>query len=161
MRNTKSHEISQSRNCGSSSRINVRFSKYHALVSLMMLVVLIFIAGYVRDSFIRPTFGDVLVVMWLYYTIASVIRINPKVLAMLVVGIATLVELSQYFQLAQWLGIAPTSPLYVVLGATFDWKDLFAYGVGGVLCVILESGLFYRDDDLSSDMQRGKVDEPY
>lgn len=78
---------------------------------------------------------------------------------MLVVGIATLVELSQYFQLAQWLGIAPTSPLYVVLGATFDWKDLFAYSVGGVLCVILESGLFYRSGALSSDVKRGKVDE--
>ncbi|QFT38408.1 MULTISPECIES: DUF2809 domain-containing protein [unclassified Vibrio] len=159
MRNTKSHEMSQSRNRGSSN-LNIRFSKHYALVSLMMFVVLVFIAGYVRDSFIRPTFGDVLVVVWLYYTIASVIRINPKVLAMLVVGIATLVELSQYFQLAQWLGIEPSSLLYVVLGATFDWKDSVAYGVGGALCVVLESGLFRRDGALSADVKRGQVDEP-
>ncbi|CAM2943956.1 DUF2809 domain-containing protein [Vibrio neptunius] len=156
---TQSDDISQGCNHAASRRIGVRFSTYYAGVSLMVLVLLIVIAGYVRDSFIRPTFGDVLVVVWLYHTIASVIRMDPKVLALLVVAVAFLVEVGQYFQMAQWLGIEPSSPLHIALGATFDWKDLFAYAIGGVGCVVLESRTSRRDSDLGSKVEREKLNE--
>ncbi|MFA0464947.1 DUF2809 domain-containing protein, partial [Vibrio sp. 10N.261.45.F1] len=53
------------------SAIHLRFSVKNGLKSLVCFIALAVIALYVRDSFIRPTFGDVLVVVWLYYFLAS------------------------------------------------------------------------------------------
>ncbi|MDF5382747.1 DUF2809 domain-containing protein, partial [Vibrio parahaemolyticus] len=87
---------------------------------------------------IRPTVGDVLVVVWLYYFLASMFSMPVNWLVSLVVLIAFAVELGQLLQVVAWLGIEPSSPLAVILGATFDWKDLLAYCIGGLLCWWME-----------------------
>ncbi|WP_104040066.1 ribosomal maturation YjgA family protein [Vibrio hyugaensis] len=120
------------------STIQVRFSAKNGLKSLVCFLALGVIALYVRDSFIRPTFGDVLVVVWLYYFLASLLSMPVNWLTSLVVLIAFAVELGQLVQLSAWLGIEPSSPLAVILGATFDWKDLLAYCIGGLLCWWME-----------------------
>lgn len=119
--------------------IYFRLSTINGLKSFICFIALVVIALYVRDSFIRPTFGDVLVVVWLYYLLASILSIPVKWLAALVVLIAFVVEFGQLLQVATWLGIESPSILAIILGATFDWKDLFAYGVGGALCWWMEA----------------------
>lgn len=119
--------------------IHVRFSARHGLKSLVCLIALVATALYAHDSFIRPTFGDVLVVVWLYYLFASVLSMPVKWLVSLVVAIAFTVEIGQLVQVVAWLGIEPSSPLAVMLGATFDWKDLLAYCAGGLLCRRIET----------------------
>ncbi|EPG0531753.1 DUF2809 domain-containing protein [Vibrio harveyi] len=118
--------------------IHLRFSVKNGLKSLVCFIALVVIALYVRDSFIRPTFGDVLVVVWLYYFLASMFSMPVNWLVSLVVLIAFAVELGQLLQIAAWLGIESSSPLAVILGATFDWKDLLAYSIGGLLCCWIE-----------------------
>ncbi|WP_283393114.1 DUF2809 domain-containing protein [Photobacterium phosphoreum] len=120
------------------SAIQLRFSAKNGLKSLVCFIALVVIALYVRDSFIRPTFGDVLVVVWLYYFLASMLSMPVNWLVSLVVLIAFAVELGQLLQVATWLGIAPSSPLAVIFGTTFDWKDLLAYCIGGCLCWWME-----------------------
>ncbi|WP_051117908.1 DUF2809 domain-containing protein [Vibrio campbellii] len=120
------------------SAIHLRFSVKNGLKSLVCFIALVVIELYVRDSFIRPTVGDVLVVVWLYYFLASLFSMPVNWLLSLVVLIAFAVELGQLFQVAAWLGIEPSSPLAVILGATFDWKDLLAYSIGGLLCWWME-----------------------
>lgn len=140
MRKIKELYNNKSRVCGSSpvTMPLFRFSLKYALLSMLMLFVLVVIAAYVRDSFVRPTLGDVLVVIWLYYFFASVINLPARILAIATVSVAFMVELGQYFKIVQWLGLEPSSPLHIALGATFDWRDLVAYSVGGVLCVIMD-----------------------
>ncbi|AQM70081.1 hypothetical protein Vca1114GL_03655 [Vibrio campbellii] len=118
--------------------IHLRISVKNGLKSLVCFIALVVIALYVRDSFIRPTVGDVLVVVWLYYFLASLFSMPVNCLVSLVVLIAFAVELGQLLQVAAWLGIEPSSPLAVILGATFDWKDLLAYCIGGLLCWWME-----------------------
>ncbi|MCQ9068436.1 DUF2809 domain-containing protein [Vibrio alginolyticus] len=120
------------------SAIHLRFSAENGLKSLVCFITLVVIALYVRDNFIRPTFGDVLVVVWLYYFLASLFSMPVNWLVSLVVLIAFAVELGQFLQVAVWLGIESSSPLAVILGATFDWKDLQAYCIGGLLCWWME-----------------------
>lgn len=120
------------------SAIQLRFSAKNGLKSLVCFIALVIIALFVRDSFIRPTFGDVLVVVWLYYSLASLFSMPVNWLVSLVVLIAFAVELGQLLQVAVWFGIEPSSPLAVILGATFDWKDLLAYCIGGLLCWWIE-----------------------
>lgn len=119
--------------------IYFRLSTINGLKSFICFIALVVIALYVRDSFIRPTFGDVLVVVWLYYLLASILSMPVKWLAALVVLIAFVVEFGQLLQVVTWLGIESPSLLAMILGATFDWKDLFAYGVGGALCWWMEA----------------------
>ncbi|EMB9231204.1 DUF2809 domain-containing protein [Vibrio harveyi] len=120
------------------SAIHLRFSAKNGLKSLVCFIALVIIALFVRDSFIRPTFGDVLVVVGLYYSLASLFSMPVNWLVSLVVLIAFAVELGQLLQVAVWFGIEPSSPLAVILGATFDWKDLLAYCIGGLLCCWIE-----------------------
>ena len=120
------------------SAIHLQFSAKNGLRSLVCFIALVVIALFVRDSFIRPTFGDVLVVVWLYYFLASLFSMSVNWLVSLVVLIAFAVELGQLLQVAVWLGIEPSSLLAVILGATFDWKDLLAYCIGGLLCWWME-----------------------
>lgn len=112
----------------------LRFSARYAGVSLCWLIVLVNIALFVDDQFIRPTLGDVLVVVWLYYTIRSVVDLPARLLVLMTVMIAYLVELAQFLKVPALLGLEPGSPLSIILGATFDWWDLAAYSVGGVVC---------------------------
>ncbi|MEH0697114.1 DUF2809 domain-containing protein [Vibrio owensii] len=120
------------------SAIRLQLSAKNGLKSLVCFITLVVIALYVRDSFIRPTFGDVLVVVWLYYFLASLFSMPVNWLVSLVVLIAFAVELGQLLQVAAWLGIESSSPLAVIWGATFDWKDLLAYCIGGLLCWWME-----------------------
>ena len=68
--------------------IHLRFSAKNGLKSLVCFIALVVIALFVRDSFIRPTFGDVLVVVWLYYFLASLFSMPVNWLVSLVVLIA-------------------------------------------------------------------------
>lgn len=109
--------------------------------SLLLLGVLTFIAIFINDTFIRPFLGDVLVVIWLYYFMSSIVNISPKRLTFMVVSFAFLIEISQYFEVLTLLGLNSYTVLRIVLGATFDWMDLLAYALGGACCIALHKSV--------------------
>ncbi len=117
----------------------LRFSRQRALISVVLFAILVFIALFIRDSFIRPFLGDVLVVIWLYYLVSTVWDACPVKLVFIVVTFAFMVEISQYFQVVKLFGLESNPVLRIVLGATFDWLDLLAYTLGGGCCLIVES----------------------
>ena len=112
-----------------------RFNWQHALIAATVFLIEILIAWFVHDRFIRPFIGDVLVVVLIYFTVSSVIKAPPIKLAGAVWLFACAIEWAQYMQLAAWLGLQKGSILYVALGATADWMDVVAYGIGAVICV--------------------------
>ncbi|HIF9541229.1 TPA: DUF2809 domain-containing protein [Photobacterium damselae] len=115
-----------------------RLSMSYLIKSFALFCTLIFIALFVRDSFIRPIGGDILVVIWLYYSFASFIDMQKKWLIGLVLSIAYLVEFGQLIKFNDWIGIEPSSTLSVIFGATFDWLDIVAYTVGAGICYWLD-----------------------
>ncbi len=131
--NNHSQEL-KSRDCGSEARSTFGFSLKHALFSLALFVVLTIIALFVRDSFIRPFLGDVIVVIWLYYAVASLWRPSPLKLTLYVLAFSFCIEFSQYFQILKLLNI-DSKVLNVVLGSTYDPMDLVAYTLGGICCL--------------------------
>ncbi|MCL1060378.1 DUF2809 domain-containing protein [Shewanella gelidimarina] len=116
----------------------LHFSLGRALTSLVLLLVLIFIALFVRDVFIRPILGDALVVVWLYYFLSSFINLTSRSLAAATVLIAFCVEFAQYLNISEQLGIKSGTVLSIILGETFDAGDLVAYLAGGAVCIIAE-----------------------
>ena len=97
--------------------------------TLIILAVEVLIALYVHDCFVRPYFGDVLAVVFVYCLARAVLKRVPRLLALYVFLIAAMVEVSQLLGLATMLGV-DRGPLGVVLGGVFDWADLAMYMIG-------------------------------
>jgi len=114
----------------------IGFNKHYALLAVLLFCVELVIATYIHDTFIRPFIGDVLVVMLLFCLLRAVIRINNSLLILTVLGFSYAVEIGQYFQLAQLLGLAQYPIARIVIGSTFDGMDLVAYTVGAALLYI-------------------------
>ena len=111
----------------------IGFNKYYALLAVLLFGVELVIALWVHDTLIRPFIGDVLVVMFLFCLLRTVIQINNQHLILGVLIFSYAVEIGQYFQLARWLGLAQYPIARIVIGSTFDGMDLLAYTLGALL----------------------------
>ncbi|MCH1919091.1 DUF2809 domain-containing protein [Shewanella sp. A3A] len=117
----------------------LRFHRYYFAVSVVLLLLLVFIALYVHDRFIRPFMGDVLVVVWLYYSAAAFIKIRPLWLALATWLFACAIEVGQYFKLVSVLGLEQYRVARIVIGSTFDWLDLLAYSCGLLSILLIDA----------------------
>ena len=114
-----------------------QFSPRFLALALALFAVLVVIALYVHDGFIRPFLGDVLVVVWMFAVVRTWLVIDSGKLVIALVCFAWLVELGQYLQLVETLGLERYRLARIVLGSTFDWMDLLAYTLGGALIVVM------------------------
>lgn len=109
---------------------------------IIIFCIEVLIALYVRDSFVRPYLGDVLVVVLVYSFVRIFLPTGIPKMPFYVFLFACFVEVMQYFHLADTLGITNRAAR-IILGSTFDWKDIASYAVGCVLIVLVER-LFRR-----------------
>ena len=109
------------------------FSRRHALLTLLLFGIELLIGTLLDDGFIRPFVGDVLVVMLIYCLIRTWLRLPAIPLALGVLLFATLVETGQYFHLADRLGVGHIPLARILIGSTFDPKDLLAYLAGTLI----------------------------
>ena len=91
------------------------------------------IALFVHDAFIRPYVGDVLVMVVLYCLVRIIIPVKYKLLPLYIFFFATVVECLQYLKLVRVLGLESNTFLYVLIGSTFDTKDIMCYGIGFII----------------------------
>ena len=126
------------------SRLHVRIHKGYLLSSIALLAILILIALFVRDSFVRPFLGDVLAVLWVHLCIRAVLNVRHTIAACVALGIAFTLECAQYFALLDVLGLRGFPPARIILGATFDPLDLLAYALGFILILAIERGIVRR-----------------
>ena len=101
---------------------------YAACFAVLLAVELLI--GCFADGFVRFYLGDVLVIPLLCCLVRIVLPERPRRLALYVTGVGVLTEVLQAAELDRLLGVEE-SWLGVVLGSTFDWKDIVCYAVGG------------------------------
>lgn len=106
----------------------------YLIVFLVLMAVETYIAVNVHDQFIRPYIGDVLVVIVLYCFVRMIVPDGIRYLPLYLFLFAVLVEVGQYFNMAAFLGLENNRFAKIILGSTFDWKDIGCYGAG---CLIL------------------------
>lgn len=115
-------------------------------LSVILFFVELFIALFVRDRFIRPYFGDVLVVILVYTAVRVVFPEKPKLLPIYVFIFAVLVEVLQYLDFAELLGGGVI--LSTIIGTSFSWLDILCYFVGVILIypfeMLLRKTLFLK-----------------
>lgn len=105
----------------------------YGIVFFLLLAVEVIIALFVRDSFVRPYLGDVLVVVLICCAVRTIFPKGTQFLALHVFLFAFAVEVGQYFNYAAWLGLDSIPFFYVLLGSTFSATDLLCYAVGCAL----------------------------
>ncbi|MBD2214118.1 DUF2809 domain-containing protein [Calothrix sp. FACHB-156] len=117
----------------------LRFDKKYFYLTLLLFVVEVCIAVFIDDRFIRPFVGDVLVVILIYCFVKTFWQIKPAILALSVFIFACVVEILQYFNFVNVLGLGKYKIAVVVLGSSFDWKDIIAYAIGSATVLWLET----------------------
>lgn len=118
--------------------MRLQFNYRYFLIFALLLTTEILIALFVHDAIIRPYIGDLLVVILIYCFIKSFLPLHPFKTAAVVLLFALLVEVMQHFKLAELLGLQHSKAAMIILGSSFDWKDMLAYAVGTVLILLAE-----------------------
>ncbi len=98
----------------------------YLIAALVILGLEIYIGGWVRDAFIRPYGGDILVAALLCCLWRCV---SPKGNPFGIFLFCVAVELSQLLNLPTLLGIEGTV-LAIILGSSFAWLDILCYAAG-------------------------------
>lgn len=94
----------------------MRLSYRYGLAFLLIFITELLIGIYVRDSFIRPFVGDLLVVVLIYCFLMTFLKKNPITVAIGVFVFACIVELNQYFKLNNVLAFEENGFSDVILG---------------------------------------------
>jgi hypothetical protein len=112
--------------------------KVYLITGLCIFGIEILIALFLRDSFIRPVFGDYLVVILLYCIVRTATNFSVKTSAFGVLIFSYILECLQGLNLLQTLGIKRNLFTDILFGSTFDWLDLLAYTCGVFTVLAME-----------------------
>lgn len=108
----------------------------NCMVFISIFMIELYIGIYVRDNYIRPYLGDILVVPLIYSFLNIFFKNEYKKLISKVVIFAIFIESLQYFKLVELLRIK-NRILRIVIGTTYDFSDIFCYVIGGVLTYLI------------------------
>lgn len=117
------------------------FRKTYFFLTILLLLTEILIAVFVKDRFIRPYFGDYLVVILIYCFLRAFFSISVTAAAIAVLLFSCIIEITQYFHLVEHLGLRESKVARAILGWSFAWSDLVAYTLG-IITVLLMEKLF-------------------
>ena len=125
----------------------------YILAFLALLLVEIYIGLFVRDRFIRPYFGDVLVTALLCCLFRAVYPKGVRLLPLYVFAFSVVVEITQYFDLVKLLGWENNALISTLMGRSFAWADILCYGAGCALFWAAETRATPRIKLLHLDLQ--------
>ena len=118
--------------------IKNRLRLIYGILFLVILTIEILIALFIRDDFVRPYIGDMLVTVLICSFARFLIPERVKVMPIFVFVFSALVEIGQYFDFVKLLGLDDNAFISTLLGRTFSMADLICYGVGCILFAIFD-----------------------
>ena len=117
--------------------MKLEFNQHYFFIFTLILCAEVLIALFVNDQFVRPFVGDMLVVLLMYSFVRMFLVVkNHTLLAVCILAFAYFVELGQYFELVSRLGLADSQVASIIIGTSFDWRDLLAYTLGFILILV-------------------------
>lgn len=115
----------------------------YALCFVAILIIEVLIALFVRDAFIRPYGGDILVTILICCFVRIFFPEKVKLLPIFVFIFSAAVEIGQYFDFVSLLGLGDIKFFRILLGTSFSVIDLICYGVGCIIFFIGEKIVCY------------------
>jgi DNA integrity scanning protein DisA with diadenylate cyclase activity len=117
--------------------MKIKFSLIYLIITVLLFLTEIVIATVLKHNFfVRAYLGDVIVVMLLYSFVKSFVKMNNQKLILGIFIFSCLIELAQYFNIAERLGFQKGSFMYIVIGNSFSWIDILCYAFGCILLFI-------------------------
>jgi len=110
----------------------------YATLFVAIFVIEVLIALFVRDAFIRPYGGDILVTILICCFVRIFFPDKIKLLPIWVFLFALAVEVGQYFDYVSLLGLADSKFFSIVLGTGFSVIDILCYALGCVIFFLCE-----------------------
>lgn len=107
----------------------------YAAAALLVLLLEVAIALWVRDRLIRPYLGDSLAVVLVYLLLRAGTCLSQGRANVAALAFAFAIEWSQALHLVDALGLTNSRIARVVLGTGFDPHDFLAYLLGGA-CIL-------------------------
>ena len=118
---------------------SVRPRLIYAAVFLLLLITEVIIALFVRDAFLRPYGGDILVTVLLCTLVRILFPKGIKLLPLYVFIFSVLVEFAQYINIVKLLSLSDIAFFRIIVGTSFSWIDIICYGAGCILFFVFES----------------------
>ena len=118
--------------------MKLQFNKNYLIPFILLFIVEVLIAIFLKDGFIRHTFGDYLAVILLYCMFKSFIKTKPFYLAIVVLIIAFGIEFLQLTNFLEIFNLENNNLAKTILGSTFSISDLIAYTLGFISIIIFE-----------------------
>jgi hypothetical protein len=116
------------------------FNKIYFKLTVILFLIEVGIALFIKDRFIRPYLGDVLVVMLIYCFVKSLVKISVHKAAVLVLLFAFCIEILQYINIVEKLKLQHNTVAKTVIGTSFSWEDILAYLAGILIVIAVENG---------------------
>ncbi|MFC7358318.1 DUF2809 domain-containing protein [Jejudonia soesokkakensis] len=112
--------------------------KRNLILFVLLLIAEIAIALFHFHKFVRGFIGDVLVIPLLYYFLKLLTKFSTLKTLVIVLLIAFSIEFLQLFPISETLEIN-NNIINIIIGTTFDPKDLLAYFIGGIGVFTIEN----------------------
>lgn len=125
-----------------------QFNRNYFKLTILLFLIETAIALYLHDNFVRPYFGDFLVVMLLYCFLKSFLNVSVWLAAGFVLLFSFAIETAQYFNMVEKLGLQHYKIAKVVLGNSFAWMDLLAYILGILTVISIEKFTLKRENKI-------------
>ncbi|SFZ92713.1 Protein of unknown function [Flaviramulus basaltis] len=116
----------------------MKLNKTYLIISILLFIIEVLIAWYLKSGFIRHTFGDFLAVILLYSIVKSFLDINSFKLAIYVLVFAFIIEFLQLANILKAFNLENNNLIKTILGSTFQISDLVAYTLGIITILIIE-----------------------
>ena len=118
--------------------MKISFNKAYFILFMLLFCIETLIALYLKNGFIRHTFGDFLVVILLYCFLKSFWNVKPATVALTVLLISFLIEFLQLANLLEFLNLENNNLAKTIFGSTFNVTDLIAYTLGIATVLLIE-----------------------
>ncbi|HIB36683.1 DUF2809 domain-containing protein [Mesonia sp.] len=88
------------------------------------------IERYFHVGFIRGVFGDYLIIFVIYCFLLSFLKLKKFYVAIAVLILAYTIEIAQYLNILALLKVNKSRSTDMLVGSSFDWRDMAAYTLG-------------------------------
>lgn len=103
----------------------------------------VYIALFVKDNFVRPFVGDMLVTLLLGCLVRTFIPDRVKLLPLYVFVFSVFVEIMQYIDIVKLVGLEDNAFISVIVGRSYSFYDILCYAVGCVALFIIDLFFVY------------------
>ncbi len=119
----------------------LKFNFNYFFIAILLFIVEVLIAMFAHDQFIRPYFGDFLVVILVYCFVKSFLNTPFLKTAIAVLIFSFTLEVLQYLDIVNKIGLGHSKLARTVIGTSFEWIDLIAYTLGVAFVIYVENRL--------------------